>query len=101
MDGKLIHTDIKIRSIALSLLSYLKSPDISDKQHSWANCFTDLEKKEFIQELQMAIENVPLGEDWSEVQEVSVPSVHLSSLQMGYRKINGLRLFLVDNWNPA
>lgn len=66
----MIHTDDKIRSIALSLLSYLKSPGISDKQHSWVNCFTDLEKKEFIQELQMAIENVPPGEDWSEVQEI-------------------------------
>jgi len=66
----LISTDDKIRSIALGLLSYLKSLDISDKRHSWINCFTDLEKREFMQELQEAIENVSPGEDWSEVQEV-------------------------------
>ena len=66
----MILTDYKVKSMALNLLSYLRSPDTSDERYSWVNCFADWEKNEFIQELQIAIENGLSTGDWSEVQEI-------------------------------
>jgi hypothetical protein len=54
----------------LSLLDYLRKPDVSDTQHSWVSCFTDWEREEFGEELQKAFDDALSSRNWSQVREV-------------------------------
>ena len=66
--------DGKIR-VACNLLEYLKGHQIREESeagesHNWIKCFTDAEKREFLEELLGSIEDASSDGDWSQVQEI-------------------------------